>query len=87
MSGETVHDRKMADIQQRIDKAHQELRKRADDTLKNISDNYQTALLAKIGEELKLARQAIDDGDSRKAEMHRVRADVYKSALDALKTG
>lgn len=72
-------------IQQQIDEAHKRLQQHAKNTLKNISDNYQNKLLEKVAEELKLAREALQLGDERKAEQHRIRADVYKSALDAIR--
>lgn len=72
-------------IQQKIDEAHKRLQQQADDTLRNISDNYQNKLLEKIAEELKLAKEALQQGDDREVEQHRIRAEVYKSALDAVK--
>jgi ElaB/YqjD/DUF883 family membrane-anchored ribosome-binding protein len=85
MFSEKSHDRKMAEIQQKIEEAHEMLRKKADETLKNISDNYQNKLLEKIAEELELARESLEKGDDRKSEQHRIRAEVYKSALDAMR--
>jgi hypothetical protein len=79
------HERKMDIIQQKIDEAHKRLQQQADNTLKNISDNYQNKLLEKIAEELKLAKEALAQGDDRKAEQHKIRAEVYKSALDAIR--
>ena len=79
------HKRKMDVIQQMIEDAHKRILQQADDTLKNISDNYQNKLLAKIAEELKLAKEALEHEDDRNAEQHRIRAEVYKSALDAIR--
>jgi hypothetical protein len=75
----------MAAIDRQIEDAHKRLRQKADDTLRSISDNYRNALLEKIGEEKKLEKQAADLGNSKQAAIHRVRADVYKSALDAIR--
>jgi len=75
----------MKDIQQQIDNAHKLLREKADSTLKGISENYQNQLLARIADEIRLLKDALQVGDDRTAEQHRIRADVYKSALDAVK--
>jgi hypothetical protein len=80
-----AHEKNMAAIEQQIEDAHKKLRQKADDTLKNISDNYRNALLEKIGEEAKLEKQAAELGNSKQAEIHKIRADIYKSALDAIK--
>lgn len=72
-------------IQQQIEAAHKRIKEKADNTLKSISDNYQNQLLEKIVEELQLAREASQRGDDSAAEQHRIRAEVYKSALDAVK--
>ena len=85
MTSREDHERKMDIIQQKIDEAHRRLQQQADDTLKNISDNYQNKLLEKISEELTLAKDALQRGDDRNAEQHRIRAEVYKSALDAIR--
>lgn len=77
----------MAAIDRQIDEAHKKLRQKADDTLKSISENYQSALMEKIGEELELSRQAQKGINSRQADVHELRADIYRSALDAVKRG
>jgi len=61
------------------------MHQKAEDTLNNTFDNYQNRLLAKIAEELKLAKEALEHGDDRKANEHGIRAEVYKSALDAFR--
>jgi hypothetical protein len=75
----------MAAIDRQIEDAHKKLRQKADDALRSISDNYRNALLEKIAEEKKLEKQAADLGNSKQAAIHQVRADVYKSAHDAIK--
>lgn len=85
MTSQEDHRKKMDIIQQMIDNAHQRILEQADNTLKNISDNYQNKLLEKIAEELKLAKEALEHEDDRNAEQHRIRAEVYKSALDAIR--
>jgi hypothetical protein len=77
----------MAAINRQIDEAHKMLRQKADDTLNSISENYQSALMEKIGEELELSKQARSVGNSRQADVHELRADIYRSALDAVKRG
>jgi hypothetical protein len=72
-------------IQQDIETAHKRINEKARDTLKSISDNYQSKLLEKIAEETSLAKEALEHGDDRNSEQHRIRAEVYKSALDAIK--
>lgn len=79
------HDKKMAEIQENIEYAHKKLQEHADQTIKNISNAYQDKLLEKIGEELELAKQRLAVGDDRGAEQHRIRAEVYKSALGAIR--
>jgi hypothetical protein len=79
------HERKMDIIQEKIEAAHQRIKEKADNTLKNISDNYQNQLLEKVAEELKLAKEALAQGNDRKAEQHKIRAEVYKSTLDAIR--
>ena len=85
MTSREDHDRKMDIIQQKIDEAHKRLQQQADNTLKNISDNYQNKLLEKIAEELKLEKEELEHGDDITADQHRIRAEVYKSALDAIR--
>ena len=80
-----AHEKSMAVIERQIEDAHKKLRQKADDTLKSISDNYRNALLEKIGEEMKLEKLAIELGNTTQANIHRIRADVYKSALEAIK--
>lgn len=81
------HERQMDVIQQEIEAAHKRIKEKADNTLRNISENYQNKLLEKIAEELKLAKGALEHGDNREVEQHRIRAEVYKSVLDAIKGG
>lgn len=85
MTNQDDHERKMDIIQQKIEDAHKRIQQQADNTLRNISDNYQNKLLEKIAEELTLAKEALQRGDDRKSEQHRIRAEVYKSALDAIR--
>jgi hypothetical protein len=72
-------------IQQEIDAAHKRIKEKADNALKSISENYQNQLLEKVIEEIKFAKEALQRGDDREAELHRIRAEVYKSALDAIR--
>ena len=81
------HERQMDVIQQEIEAAHKRIKEKADNTLRSISENYQNKLLEKIAEELKLAKEALEHGDNREVEQHRIRAEVYKSALDAIRGG
>ena len=75
----------MADIQEKIDYAYARLQQHADDTLRTISEDYQNRLLAKIAEELELAKASTEHGNDREAGQHAIRAEVYKSALDAMR--
>ena len=74
----------MRDIQRQIDDADTQLQQKANDTLKSNSENYRNRLLEKMAEELRLAKEALEHGDDRTAQQHKIRADVYKSALDAI---
>lgn len=85
MNSRDVYQRQMDIIQQEIEAAHKRIREKADNTLKSITDSYQNQLLVKIAEERNLAEEALQNGDAREAEQHRIRAEVYKSALDAIK--
>jgi hypothetical protein len=73
------------DIQKQIDEADNLLKQKATNTLKSNFANYQNELVAYIASELKLAKEALQVGDDRRANVHRVRAEVFKSALDAVK--
>lgn len=75
----------MAEIQEKIDYAYARLQQHADDTLKTISENYQNRLLAKIAEELELAKASTERGNDWEAGQHTIRGEVYKSALDAMR--
>jgi hypothetical protein len=75
----------MQDIQKRIDDADRELKEKAKNALKKISDNYQKTLTEKILEELELARQDFLQGNINGADQHKLRAEIYKSALDSAK--
>ena len=81
----TSHEIRMNEIEQEIEAAHKRIKENADKTLKNISDNYQNKLLEKVAEELRLAKDASWYGNDREAEEHRIRAEVYKSAVNAIK--
>ena len=85
MTSREEHERQMDIIQQEIEAAHQQIKEKASSTLKIISDNYQNKLLEKVAEELKLAKEALARGDDRIVEQHKIRAEVYKSALDAIR--
>jgi hypothetical protein len=76
--------RQMDVIQKEIEVAHQKIKEKTVNTLRNISEDYQNKLLEKIAEE-KLAKEALRYGDDRAVEQHRVRTGAYKSALDAIK--
>jgi len=85
MTNREDHEKKMDIIQQEIEAAHKRITEKANDTLRSISDNYQNKLLEKIAEEMRLAKEAVERDDAREAEQHRIRAEVYKSALDAMR--
>jgi hypothetical protein len=77
----------MQDIQKRIDDADRELKERARTALKKIADNYQRTLAEKIAEENALAEQDLIKGNIDGAKQHRLRAEIYQSALDSVKGG
>jgi hypothetical protein len=79
------HDRKMAEIQRQIDYAGEMMRKKADETLRHITDNYQKNLMERIAEELEMHEQYMQTGDTIKAKHHRIRAEVYRSTLNAVR--
>lgn len=71
----------MRDIEEHIEIADRDMKQRADDTLRNIENNYRRLVSERMEHELDMVDKAHATGNGAVAEHHRVLAQVYGSML------
>jgi hypothetical protein len=67
---------------EQINTADREMKQKAENVLKVISDNYRKLLSERLANELGLIDEAESTGNWAAAQHHRVLAEVYKSMLN-----
>ena len=78
-----VFDKYMADIQAEIDQKDKASKEKAANIIKTMTDNYNLKVAERIAEELQSAEKADAVGNRALADMHWLRAEIFKSILSA----
>lgn len=75
------YQRFLRNVEDQIDSADREMKQKAENTLKVISDNYYRLISERLANELGMIDEAEATGNSAAAQHHRVLAEVYRSML------
>ena len=71
------------EIVQRINDLDTRIKRHADDTLRQIYDDYKKMLVERVHFEQVMAETGLKSGDSSGARRHQILADVWRSLLDS----
>lgn len=74
----------MAEIQKNIDEADKSTKERAENILKNVSDNYRDRVIADIANAKDMEAKSRKAGNLAKADRYKLAVEIYQSLLDSL---
>jgi hypothetical protein len=74
----------MNDIRKNIDDADKTAKEKAENILKNVSDNYRDKVIAAIANAKDMEAKARKAGNIAEADRYKLAAEIYQSLLDSL---